>query len=304
MSFSLLQLVDQSSGEMGLAQPPSVIGSAVNQTIQLLALTQRLGKDLLRRFQWNKANKIYVFSTTPALTKTGTTTAGSAVIASMSNTTTLAAGMVITGTGIAPYAEILSVDSATQVTMNTPASAAGTAITLTFAYQDYAPPSDFDRMVPDTNWDRTDHWHNEGSVSPQAWGWLQGGIISTGPRVRFRIYNGNLRIFPALTTAFNFSFEYVSSSWVLATGGTAATKSAFSVDSDTCIFPDDLMLAGIKYYFRRAKGFDYSMDITDFERCCSIAMAQDVPVSTKSLSPQAYPELIGPNSIPDGNWGL
>jgi hypothetical protein len=35
MSYTLLQLVDQVSGELGLTQPAAVIGSSNNQTIQL-----------------------------------------------------------------------------------------------------------------------------------------------------------------------------------------------------------------------------------------------------------------------------
>jgi len=51
MSYTLLQLVDQVSGELGLTQPAAVIGSSNNQTIQLLSLAQRLGKDLVRAWK-------------------------------------------------------------------------------------------------------------------------------------------------------------------------------------------------------------------------------------------------------------
>ena len=54
MSYTLLQLVDQVSGELGLTQPAAVIGSSNNQTIQLLALAQRLGKDLVRDYEWQR----------------------------------------------------------------------------------------------------------------------------------------------------------------------------------------------------------------------------------------------------------
>ena len=50
MAYTLLQLVDQVSGELGLSQPTAVIGSTNNQTVQLLALAQRLGKDLVRDY--------------------------------------------------------------------------------------------------------------------------------------------------------------------------------------------------------------------------------------------------------------
>ena len=64
--------------------------------------------------------------------------------------------------------------------MTMPATADGSGITLTFAKQDYSLPSDYARMVSDTNWDRTNHWRNLGTKSSQEWQWLQGGVISIG----------------------------------------------------------------------------------------------------------------------------
>lgn len=302
MAYTLLGLVDQVCGELGLTQPAVVVGSGNNQTAQMLALVQRLGKDLVREFEWRRSVKIYVFPTTAALTKTGNTTAASAVVSSMSNTTSLAIGDVVTGTGIPPYAEILTVDSSTQVTLNLPATATGTTVTLTFAKQDYALPSDYDRMVSDTFWDRTDNWRNRGAISSQGWQWLQGGIISVGPVERFRIYNNSLRIFPALTTVYNLAYEYVSTYWVLAAAGTAATKATATLDADTFIFPDDLMMAGLKFYFLKAKKLDYGIEEEEYKRALSAAKAQDQPVSRMSLSPYPANRLIGPDNVPDGNW--
>src|SRR2546430_9519036 len=265
MSYTLLALVDQVAGELGLAQPSTVIGSNVNQTVQWLALAQRLGKDLVREFPWNRNTLIYVLTTTAAVTVTGNTTSGSAIITGMSATGSLAATYVCTtGTGIPTYAEITSVDSATQVTMNLPATAAGTGVSLTFAKQDYALPSDYNRILGDTDWDRTNHWPNPGAKTSQEWAAIQGSGIAIAPRNRFRIYNNNLRLVPAPTTATNMSFEYVSNYWVIATGGTAATKATFTVDTDTCIYPDDLMMAGLKYYFLKAKKLDFGPELAEF----------------------------------------
>lgn len=300
MSFTLLQMIDQVSGEMGLAQPTVVVGSGNLQTIQLLALTQRLGKDLVREFEWQALGKAYPFSTTTAVTSTGTTTSASAVVTSVT-TASLAVGDVITGTGIPAYAEVLTIDSSSQLTMTVPASASGT-VTLTFAKQDYALPSDYDRMISDTNWDRTNHWRNIGPQSSQAWQTLQGGLISTGPRERFRIYGNKLRIFPALTTVYNMEFEYVSNFWVTATGGTAPTKALFTVDTDTCIWPDTLMLAGIKYYFLKAKKLDFGVEQGEFMDRLSVCKAQDEPQAMLNLSARESPLLIGPWSVQDGNW--
>ena len=302
MSYTLLELVDQVSGELGLTQPPLVIGSTNNQTIQLLALAQRLGKDLVRDFEWQKLVKAYIWQTQNAVSTTGTITANSKIITNIPSTASLQVGNVITGTGQTPYAEILTIDSSTQVTLNAPVTTSTASVSMTFAKQDYDLPDGYDRMISDTNWDRTDHWRNLGTKSSQDWQFLQGGIISIGPRERYRIYNGKFRIFQALTTVYNFSFEYVSNYWVCATGSSEGTKKEFTADSDTSVFPDDLMMAGLKFYFLKAKKLDYGIELGEFTRALSYNKAQDVPVPSMSLAPVGMNQLVGPWSVQDGNW--
>ena len=302
MSYTLLELVDQVSGELGLSQPPSVIGSTNNQTIQLLALAQRLGKDLVRDFEWQILVKAYIWQTQNAVSTTGTITANSKIITNIPSTSALQVGNVITGTGQTPYAEILTIDSSTQVTLNAPVTTSTASVSMTFAKQDYDLPAGYDRMISDTNWDRTDHWRNIGTKSSQDWQFLQGGIISIGPRERYRIYNGKFRIFQALTTVYNFSFEYVSNYWVCAAGSSEGTKAQFTADTDTCVFPDDLMMAGLKFYFLKAKKLDYGIELGEFTRALSYNKAQDVPVPSMSLAPVGMNQLVGPWSVQDGNW--
>jgi hypothetical protein len=302
MSYTLLQLVDQMSAELGLSQPATVIGSSNNQTVQILALANRLGKDLVRDFEWQRLVQAYIWQTQNAVSTTGDITANSRVITNIPNTSGLQVGNVVTGTGQTPYAEILTIDSSSQVTLNAPVTTSTASVSMTFAKQDYDLPSGYDRMISDTNWDRTDHWRNLGTKSSQDWQFLQGGIISIGPRERYRIYNNKFRIFQALTTVYNFSFEYVSNYWVCATGSDQGTKEAFTADSDTCVFPDDLMLAGLKFYFLKAKKLDYSIELGEFMRTLSYCKAQDVPVSAMSLAPVGMNQLVGPWSVQDGNW--
>ena len=302
MSYTLLELVDQVSGELGLVQPTVVIGSTNNQTIQLLSLAQRLGKDLVRDFEWQRLVQAYIWQTQPAVSTTGNITAGSTIITNIPSTAALQVGNVITGTGQTPYAEILTIDSANQVTLNAPVTTSTASVSMTFAKQDYALPAGYDRMISDTNWDRTDHWRNLGTKSSQDWQFLQGGIISIGPRERYRIYNNKFRIFQALTTVYNFSFEYVSNYWVCASGSDQGSKNAFTLDTDTCIFPDDLMMAGLKFYFLKAKKLDYGIELGEFTRALSYCKAQDVPVPSMSLAPVGMNQLVGPWSVQDGNW--
>jgi len=159
-------------------------------------------------------------------------------------------------------------------------------------------------MVSDTNWDRTNHWRNLGPKSSQEWQWLTGGVISQGPRERFRIYRNKVRLFNAPTTALNMAYEYVSKNFVIADGDTNPSATRFSDDADTCVFADDVMVLGIKYHWYRTKGLDYAVPLGEFVRALDIAKAQDQPVPSASLAPQPAPMLVGPWSVPDGNWNL
>jgi len=302
MAYTILQLVQQVTGEIGIQQPTSVIGNTDPQVIQLLALTNRLGKDLVADYEWNRLVKAYVFRTTAGTTTNAVFYPNSAVVTGLS-TTGLSAGMVVSSSAVYPFTEIYSVDSVSQITLNLPSQATATATaSCAFAVQDYALPGGFDRMISDSNWDRTNHWRNLGPKSSQEWQWLQGGIISTGPRERYRLYNGMLRIFQGLSTQINIAYEYVSDYWVVAAGGTSGSKSAFTLDTDTFVYKDDLMAVGLKFMWYRAKGLDYQMFERDYKDELSKAKAQDQPVAAASLSPVFAQDLVGPWSIQDGNW--
>lgn len=63
----------------------------------------------------------------PDVTISGTRTAGSAVITGLSNTSSLTAGMAVSGPGIPNGATILTIDSPTQITMTVNATNSGTS---------------------------------------------------------------------------------------------------------------------------------------------------------------------------------
>lgn len=300
--LTLLQLISDVTAELGIfPQPTTVVGNTDQQVIQLLAMANRVGRDLVRDYEWQRLDKEYVFETTAAVSLTGNV-AATGVISGLSSTSALSVGMVVSGTGIQTWSEIESIDSSTQVTLNLTATA-GTSIALSFQTQDYAMPADYDRMVAQTQWDRTNFWPNSGSKSAQQWQNMKSGVLATGPRLRYRVYQNKLRFTPPPTEVWTEVFEYISNYWVLATGGTAPTKSKFSADTDTCIFPDDVMTNGIKFQWKKTKGLDFSAELAEFGRSVSYAKAQDVPPQYTSLSPQPTPALITTQNIPDSNFG-
>ena len=168
---------------------------------------------------------------------------------------------------------------------------------------EYDLPADFDRMCVDTHYDRTNDWKNRGPVSSQEWQWLNTGL-STVTQLRWRLYLNKIKFYSTPGDAYTMAFEYVSRYWVVATGGSDATKERFTMDNDTCVFPDDLMALGLKFQWLKAKGLDWEAAYLEFDRARSTCKAQDVPDGKKSLSPQATPILLDSRSMPEGNWTL
>lgn len=285
---------------MGLSSPNIVVSNTANDIVQLLALTNAVGNELLTTCEWQQATKIYTF-TLATTSLTGTTTSGSAVVTGISSTASLAADLwEVSGTGIPTNTSISSVDSSTQVTLSQNATASG-SVSLRFTKTKYALPSDWDRPINRTNWDRTNNWELIGPKSAQEWEWMKGGIVATGPRVRYRILGNYFQIWPLQVNTATIAYEYISQYWITATGGTAPTKSSFTADTDTCIFRDRLMIAGIKFKYFSIKGFDSTAFEKEFLIEREKAMAQDKGAPTLSLSPTSSNVLISPANVPDGN---
>jgi hypothetical protein len=297
--MTLLKLVQNMCLEVGISSPTQVVTSQDTQINQIFALVNRLGNDITRMPEWQKLNKEYIFQTV-STTLTGTTTSGSKVITGISSTTGLTTNYGITGSGIAPFSQIVSVDSGTQVTMNLPATESGT-VNLVFGQVNYPLPSDWSRQIPQTEWDRSNRWPLLGPNSPQDWQSFKSGIVYAGPRLRFRIQGNTLAINPPPSDNLNLAFEYISKSWVLATDG-VTYKDQFTADTDTFVFDDSLMTIGLKLRWLQTKGFEYDYAQREFDSLLNLCIGQDKSAPKLSLSPETGSVLLTNRNIKDGNW--
>lgn len=297
--MTLLQIIQRVCKELGLSAPNAIVGATDLQTIQFLALAEALGDDLSTLFLWQRANKTHTFQVEVS-SQTGTLTSGSAVVTGLSDTSDFAADdWQLTGTGVPTETYIESVDSGTQITMSNAATSSG-SVTLSFTKVRYDLPSDWNYQTNQTEWDQTNHWELIGPETAQNWAFEKNGIVSTGPRIRFRISDNKFQIFPLAVSASTLYFEYQSTSWIVASGGTTPTKSVFTADTDSTIYRDRLMISGIKFLFLSQKGFDTIQAEKDYKAQLSRAKAQDHAAPELSLSPRLPGILITPANVPDG----
>lgn len=299
---TLLQLERQACGELGITVPASIVGNATADVVQLYYLMNACGYELLRMHEWRQMTIPYLFYT-QYLTTTGNWTTSARTITGIPSTTGLDTTYQAIGVGINQSAFVASVDSATQVTLNQDFSAAGgTNATVYFQKMKYALPDDYDSMIPRTMWDKSKHWEMLGPEDAQQWEYLQSGYISTGPRIRWRLLGDYFQIWPGFSNAEFLGFEYRSKGWVRSSTGT--TKNSFTLDTDTCIYPDRLMVDMCKLKYFEAKGFPTQVMQRNFQIQLEAAKGLDMSAANLSFAPRPATVLIGYDNIPDSGYGL
>jgi hypothetical protein len=300
MSSTMLQLVTQVTNELGVPTPTSVAGNPNQDIVQILALMNATGYELLRKADWRELTKPYSFFT-DYTTTTGTYSTSSRVITGIPSTTGLDTTYMVVGTGFPNATFIESVDSSTQVTTTNFSTSNVTSGTVYFQKVKYDFPTDYDSIVPRTQWDKSKHWEMLGPESAQQWEWLLSGFISTGPRIRWRLFGSYFQIWPGYSNAEFLGYEYRSKGWATASNGTV--KNSFTADSDTCIYPDRLMVLSTKLKYFQAKGFDTTALYRDYLTEFETSVAQNTSAANLSFAPRPGSVLIGWDNIPDSGYG-
>lgn len=152
-----------------------------------------------------------------------------------------------------------------------------------------------------TFWDRTNKLPITGPLNDQQWQRLK-GMTTTGPRYRFRIRGGKLLINPTPTAGYSWAFEYVSKNWMLGVDGVTYKQYA-TLDTDTLLLPEDLVLMGVRWRWKKEKGLDYAEDFATYERQVKDALGRDGGKPRLHMDggrQEAQPGIF----VPDMSWNL
>jgi len=303
---TLLAVCQQASREMGINAPATIISNTAQYAVSLLNLVNGVGQQLVTEHPWQGIDIEYRF-TTVFYSYTATTTDGSTTISSMSSTTGLDTNptyFAVTGTGIPNDTSLVSVNTGAATAVLSRAATETGTVTLTFSQIRYAFPTDFDRLVDDTQWDKSQNWPVYGPETGQQWQWLKSGFVASSPIYRFRQLGSLFQVWPPLGAQDYVGFEYISKYWVAATGTTALTKTAYAVDTDTGVFPDRLMITGLKYRFSQSQGMARAEAYEkEWVRQLNIAKAADAGGQKLSLAPRMSSTLLNYSNIPDSGMG-
>lgn len=307
---TLLQIVQAAQGELGLTQSTTVVGNTDVTTVQMFTLANRVIDEMRRMARWTAMQFEFDLPVPAAITTTGDMTAQSAVITNIPNTSALAANFwAVSGPGLPQAARVISVDSATQVTLsmeNTNTSNL-TGQTIVFGQDTFALPSGFDWYNNRTMWDRTNRWELIGPTSPQLDQWHLSGIIATGPRRYFRQvgpYADRFRIWPPpfeITAPLQLVFEYLSLNAVAVHGSTTNFAQYFANDDDTPLLDDQSIIMGIKWMFWENKGFGSYVALQNrWVDYVNRQIARDGGAPTLPIVRRNNPIFLSSNNVQDG----
>ena len=313
--MTLLQMVTQACGEMGIGAPGSLQASSNTSAIQLLALANREGRECARGANsaggWQELRNEYTFNVQSTGIVPGCSYAQGGNVITIGTPPMQApqVGWVICTSGGSnatafPYPTTVLSVVGNQVTVSNVASSASTSTSLAFGQQSYSLPSDFDFMISGTQWDRGYRWQVFGPLTPQEWQVLKSGLSPTGPRRRFRLMNGLYYLDPIPYDSNLLVYEYVSANFVNSGGLTTSPTNAFTQDTDTYVLPDDLMILGLQWRYKRAKGLDYSQEYETYDDALQRELGRDTGSRTLRLDiTTSDVALLSSNQIPDTGFG-
>lgn len=151
-----------------------------------------------------------------------------------------------------------------------------------------------------TIWDRTENLPVI-VIDDEDWQ-AEKGFSSTSPRYRARIRSGNLIVTPTPTAGNTWAFEYVTWNAILDTDG-STRKQYFTADTDTFLLPEAIVTMGLRWRWKKEKGFEYAEDFRSYETMVADALSRE------GIRRVFYQDRDARNSSPkivvnQGSWPL
>lgn len=303
--LTVLEAVTLACNELGLSAPTVLFPSTNLQTVQLRALINRDGIELYQSRDWTCLQGEHIINVeTPITSATGTYATGDTIITGIATTAGITANYyTVTGAGQPAAQRVIDVISGTSVECEMEFTAPSSG-SLIFARDTYEIPSDFDHYIPHTWWDRTNHWMLMGPQSPQFDQWQRSGIVTTGPRLRWRqigVRPTVFRLWPPPTSQSvpdALVFEYVNDGWVKHADGTYGKY--FTADDDTTLLDNNALILGVKWRFWQIKGFSYGAMQQEYIDYVNRLKARDGGMPDLDLTRRKQPYLLTSANVQDG----
>lgn len=168
-------------------------------------------------------------------------------------------------------------------------------------------PSDWNRVLNDSMYNRTLSRKINGPITAQEWQLRKAFITASSIDYWFRIRGGQILMTPQPSAGNSIYYEYITNQYVLDTDGTT-TKQGFTADTDTVRFTgddsngDELMALGIRWRFLKAKGLEWETPYNEYltqrnQTAASQDAAPTLSAGSRNLSAFRFP------NVPETGYG-
>lgn len=163
----------------------------------------------------------------------------------------------------------------------------------------------FDYIVNETIWNRTLRRPVYGPRSQQDWQQAKASQIN-GPFNSFRIIADKINFYPNPVAGQLCYFEFMSRAWVnvLSGPGAGTTAETWGSDADTTRIDGQLIVLGVVWRWKAAKGLDYAEDFAKYERRVADAMGRDAGKPVLNMTGCSTYDIQPVIAVPRGSWGI
>ena len=150
---------------------------------------------------------------------------------------------------------------------------------------EYAFPVDFYAPLLETQYDQGRHWQLIGPISDEEWNYILYAPGGASSNIQYRIFGPSLaqystakmmKFTPTPSDVRTISFDYITTSMFYPASWTPGTTVYETVAADTYVsmFDDDIIISGLKYYYKESRGVEFDKDQKDFNRKLGNARAR------------------------------
>lgn len=166
--------------------------------------------------------------------------------------------------------------------------------------------ADYKGLVPDTLWASDIRLPVAGPLTEAQWTQLL--LLQMSAAVyNYRVYAGGLYIYPvpAVPASVSFVYEYNSIYPVIAQDG-VTLRPAFTADTDSPRLPDRIVLAGLRWRWKKEKNQAYAEEMRAYEVMVANELGREnAPRSLRLDNPDPDSRIVEPGLlIAAGNWNV
>lgn len=234
--MSLTTIVTAACSELGVPVPSPIFGGTTTDAAKWLGLANREGKELSKRYTWQRITKEETFISLAQESQTG------------------------------------------------------------------AIPTDLDRFVNETFFNRTRKRQVMGPLTSQEWQ-VRKATTASVVYDTFRVRGNEILLMPTPVAGETYAYEYVSKNWLTNAAGDTE-REEWGADSDVALLDENLIVLGLKWRWQESMGLDYAETFRTYEMQVSQAMARDGSKRTLSFTGDRtwdkprYPGVI------EGSWNI